>query len=116
MYSAELLDHFANPRNAGHLEAPAISVEVVNPACGDILRLAVLWSGDVVEQAAFQVRGCTAALAAGSALTGLIKGRSRRELAHFQPSELEEVLGGLPTASRHVTALCADAIKAALKS
>ena len=39
MYSAQLLDHFQNPRNAGELvDADAIA-EIENPACGDVLRL-----------------------------------------------------------------------------
>ena len=37
--SPELSDHFRNPRNVGVLPPPAITVEVSNPVCGDILRL-----------------------------------------------------------------------------
>jgi len=43
MYPERLLDHFRNPRNVGELPPPAITVEVSNPACGDILRLSVRW-------------------------------------------------------------------------
>ena len=39
MYPERLLDHFQNPRNVGELPPPAVTVEVSNPACGDILRL-----------------------------------------------------------------------------
>jgi nitrogen fixation NifU-like protein len=41
MYPERLLDHFQNPRNVGELPPPAVTVEVSNPACGDILRLSV---------------------------------------------------------------------------
>ena len=41
MFSSEVLDHFQNPRNVGELPPPAMTVEVSNPACGDILRLSV---------------------------------------------------------------------------
>ena len=41
MYPPRLLDHFQNPRNVGQLPPPAVTVEVSNPACGDILRLSV---------------------------------------------------------------------------
>ena len=40
MYPPELIEHFQNPRNVGELPPPAVTVEVSNPACGDILRLA----------------------------------------------------------------------------
>ena len=39
MYNPVLLDHFQNPRNAGELPPPAITVEVTNPVCGDILQM-----------------------------------------------------------------------------
>ena len=45
MYSDIFLDHFKNPRNVGELPPPAVTVEVSNPACGDILRLSVLLEG-----------------------------------------------------------------------
>src|SRR4029453_10461370 len=41
MYPELLLEHFQNPRNVGELPPPAVTVEVANPACGDILRLSV---------------------------------------------------------------------------
>ena len=41
MYPPQLIEHFQNPRNVGELGPPAITVEVSNPACGDILRLSV---------------------------------------------------------------------------
>ena len=40
LHSEQLLEHFQNPRNVGRLDTPAVTVEVINPACGDILRLA----------------------------------------------------------------------------
>jgi nitrogen fixation NifU-like protein len=115
VYSPELLDHFQNPRNAGELPPPARTVEVSNPVCGDILRLSVLWDGDRVGQAGYRARGCTAAIAAGSALTELIDGRTRAELASFRKSEIEAALGGLPPESGHVASLCMEAVRAVLK-
>ena len=50
--SPQLLEHFRNPRNVGELPAPAITVEVSNPVCGDILRLsALIAEGCVLETA-----------------------------------------------------------------
>ena len=41
MYSPRLLDHFEHPRNAGALAEADARVRVENPACGDIVELAV---------------------------------------------------------------------------
>ena len=39
MYSAQLLDHFQNPRNAGEIADADAAAEIENPACGDVFRL-----------------------------------------------------------------------------
>ena len=41
MYSAELLDHFQNPRNVGDVADADAVAEIENPACGDVLRLSL---------------------------------------------------------------------------
>ena len=78
MYPERLLEHFQNPRNVGELEPPALLVEVSNPACGDILRLSARFEGGRVVEARYKVRGCTASIAAGSALTEWMRGKRAR--------------------------------------
>jgi len=41
MYSAQLLDHFQNPRNVGDVAEADASVEIENPVCGDVIRLSL---------------------------------------------------------------------------
>jgi len=112
--SPELIDHFRNPRNVGELPAPAIVVEVSNPICGDILRLSALIEEGRVAQARFKVRGCTASIAAGSALTELIGGRDRAGLRTLTAADVDRAVGGLANESKHAAALCADAVRALL--
>src|SRR5947209_2117367 len=108
MYPERLIDHFQNPRNVGELPPPAITVEVANPACGDILRLSAAMENGTVLEARFKVRGCTASIAAGSALTEWMAGKTREALAAFDPAVIDDAVGGLPAASKHAAALCAD--------
>jgi nitrogen fixation NifU-like protein len=116
MYPEALLDHFQNPRNVGELPPPAVTVEVSNPACGDILRLSVRFENGIAREARYKVRGCTASIAAGSALTEWIAGKTRGELAGFLPAAVDEAVGGLPAESKHAAALCADGVKALLRA
>jgi nitrogen fixation NifU-like protein len=116
MYPERLLDHFQNPRNIGELAAPAVTVEVSNPACGDILRLSARFEEGVAVEVRYKVRGCTASIAAGSALTEWMTGRRRDEIAAFRASIVDDAVGGLPPASKHAGALCADAVKRLLAS
>jgi nitrogen fixation protein NifU and related proteins len=112
MHSEKLLDHFRNPRNAGELEPPAIVVEASNPACGDTIRLSVRVEQGRIAEARFQVRGCTASIAAGSALTEWLTGRPLEGLAGLRAADIEEALGGLAPESRHAAALAVDAVRA----
>jgi nitrogen fixation NifU-like protein len=117
MHSERLLDHFQNPRNIGTLDGTpgAVTVEVTNPACGDILRLSALVDNGVIREIRYKTRGCTAAIAAGSALTELLHGRTLAEAAAVKASQVEESVGGLEPASKHAAALCADGVKALLR-
>lgn len=116
MYSERLLDHFQHPRNVGQLEPPAVTVEVSNPACGDILRLSVRFEGDVAAEARYKTRGCTASIAAGSALTEWITGKTRAELAQIKPIAIEDAVGGLAAESKHAAELCVEGVRAILKA
>ena len=113
--SPQLIEHFRNPRNVGELPPPALTVEVSNPVCGDILRLSVIAEGGRIGAARFKTRGCTASIAAGSALTELIAGLNRAGLAALTKEDVERAVGGLSNESKHAAALCVDALRALLK-
>ncbi len=116
VHSERLLEHFRNPRNVGQLPPPAISVDVTNPACGDLLRLSALFQDGKVVEARFQVRGCTASIAAGSALSEWMIGKTRAELLALKAETIDEALGELEPASKHAAALCVDGAKAIARS
>jgi nitrogen fixation protein NifU and related proteins len=116
LYSQAFLDHFKNPRNVGELSPPAITVEISNPACGDILRLSARFENGQVAEARYKVRGCTAAIASGSALTEWMRRKTRVELAALQAEQIETAVGGLIAESKHAAVLCVDGVKALLRS
>lgn len=112
--SPELIEHFKNPRNVGELPAPAITIEVSNPICGDILRLSARFEGGRVTESRFKVRGCSASIASGSALTELIANRDKAALKKLTNSDVERAVGGLSNESKHAAALCIEAVRALL--
>src|SRR5207248_6830247 len=115
MYNQRLLDHFRNPRNVGELGPPAITVEVSNPACGDILRLSARFEEGRAAEVRYKVRGCTASIAAGSALTEWLAGKTKEQISSFQRAVVVDAVGGLEPESQHAAVLCADGVKALLK-
>ena len=96
-------------------------MEVTNPVCGDVLRLAVRLSKEGIDEARidearFKTQGCVAAIASGSVLTDLMAGQIRsRKLRAVTPQQISDALGGLPSATFHAAQLCADAVGALLK-
>ena len=116
MYSAQLLDHFENPRNAGDVEGADARVRVENPACGDILELSVRVVEGRIADIRFRAKGCVPAIACGSLVTELAMGKSVNEArASISKSEIESRIGGVPQASGHAAQLAADALRAALE-
>ena len=111
LYSETFLDHFKNPRNVGELEAPAVTVEIENPVCGDILRLSARFENGRVAEVKYKVRGCTAAIASGSALTEWMLGKSRPELERLKAENIDEAVGGLIPESKHAAVLCVDGVR-----
>ncbi len=111
MYSEAFLDHFKNPRNVGELPPPALTVEISNPACGDILRLSARFEDGRVAEVRYKVRGCTASIASGSALTDWMRGKTRAELGAITAGTVEAEVGGLIPESKHAAVLCVDGVK-----
>lgn len=115
MYSPQVLDHFEHPRNAGVLEAADASVQVENPACGDVLKLYTKCSDGILVSVRFQAKGCVPAIACGSALTEVISGQRLSEVAKLTRQDLLQSVGGLPEASHHASHLAMDALAALLE-
>jgi nitrogen fixation NifU-like protein len=115
MYSAQLLDHFEHPRNAGEVADPDASAQVENPACGDVLKLTMQVRDGRISEIRFRAKGCVPAMACGSAVTELVRGKSLQEAGNVRVQDVVHAVGGLPDASSHSSHLAIDALAAVLK-
>jgi nitrogen fixation NifU-like protein len=115
MYSPRLLAQFQNQQFAGEMPEADVYVQVDNPACGDILRLALKTDDGRISDARFRARGCVAAIASASQLCELLVGRSMADARALRREDIVAALGGLPEASVHASHLAMDALKAALR-
>ncbi|MFZ0803196.1 MAG: iron-sulfur cluster assembly scaffold protein [Terriglobales bacterium] len=114
MYSAQVLDHFQNPRNPGTVAGPDAAAQLENPACGDILKLTLKIIDGRIAEICFLARGCVPAMACGSAVTELVKGRTVEDARALQREELLSAVGGLPEASTHASHLAMETLAKAL--
>jgi nitrogen fixation NifU-like protein len=115
MFSDAVLDHFRNPRNAGELAGATATVEVSNPVCGDVLKLAARVTDGRFEEMRFLCRGCTTSIACASLLTEQMRGRTPSEARGITAKTLSESLGELPAATFHGAQLAVDALDALLQ-
>jgi nitrogen fixation NifU-like protein len=110
MFSEKILAHFREPHNPGDLPDATLAAEMTNPVCGDVLRLAVRMEGDRIVSARFKAQGCVPAIAAASALTDMLVGKTLTEARKIGAREIADALDGLPEASFHAAELCCDAV------
>jgi nitrogen fixation NifU-like protein len=114
MYSAQVLDHFQNPRNPGTVANPDAAAQLDNPACGDVLKLTLRIADGRITEIRFLAKGCVPAIACGSALTELVQGRTVGDARALKREELVDAVGGLPEASSHASHLAMDTLAKAL--
>lgn len=114
MYSVQVLDHFQHPRNSGEVAHPDASVQIENPACGDILQLTIRLAEGRIAEIRFKAKGCVAAMACGSLVTELVQEATLERARQLNREGLVQAIGGLPEASIHASYLAMDALRAVL--
>ncbi len=114
IYSEIALDHFRNPRNAGTMQSADGAATVENPASGAVVSLQMRIVDERVVCAKFQAQGCTATIAAASAITEMVSGLPVAAAAAVTRADVEATLGGLPPTRKHAVALARDAVRAAI--
>jgi nitrogen fixation NifU-like protein len=114
MYSAQIADHIANPRNVGELENATGVGDVTNEVCLDRIKLTVRIERNTIADAKVKASGCPPTIAAASVLTELIVGKSIDEVRLFTRKDVVDALGHLPPAKSHCAALAIDALRAAI--
>ena len=117
-YSAQVVDHYENPRNVGSFAKDDNDVGtgmVGAPACGDVMKLQIKVDKltGVITDAKFKTYGCGSAIASSSLVTEWVKGKTLDQAAELRNSQIAEELA-LPPVKIHCSILAEDAIKAAV--
>ena len=118
-YSAQVVDHYENPRNVGSFSKDDTDVGtgmVGAPACGDVMKLQIKVDNvtGIITDAKFKTYGCGSAIASSSLVTEWVKGKTLDEAGSIKNSEIAEELA-LPPVKIHCSILAEDAIKAAVE-
>jgi len=115
MYSDNVMDHFANPRNVGEIPDANGVGEIGNPTCGDITKIYLKIEDNVIKDIKFKTFGCAAAVASSSMLTEMAKGKTIEEALKITDKLVAEMLGGLPPQKMHCSNMAAEAMQKAIE-
>lgn len=116
-YSAQVIDHYENPRNVGSFDKTDESVGtgmVGAPACGDVMKLQIKVEDGIITDAKFKTYGCGSAIASSSLVTEWVKGKTLDQAVAIKNTAIAQELA-LPPVKIHCSILAEDAIKAAIK-
>ncbi|TRO80662.1 iron-sulfur cluster assembly scaffold protein [Desulfuromonas acetexigens] len=115
MYTAKVMDHFANPRNVGIIEDANVVVQVGDPGCGDGLLIFLKIEDDRISDMKYKIYGCGAAIATSSMASEMAIGKSLDEvLVEVTEENIAAALDGLPDEKMHCSNLAASALRAAI--
>jgi nitrogen fixation NifU-like protein len=83
LYSAEIRQHGRTPMHAQRPDGFDAQARGDNPMCGDRVTVFVRRSGDAVDAAGFEARGCEITVASADLMCEAVAGRSRADVGRM---------------------------------
>lgn len=120
------MKHFKCPCNVGEMKNYDGCGKVGNPICGDVFWLYLKIGKnslprqrrskgkEIIKQASFSTFGCVVAIANGSLITTMIKGKTLEQALKISKEDLLKKLGRVPPLKIHCSLLAIDALAEAI--
>ena len=80
LYRTLIKEHSQNPKNKRKLENSSGEMELLNPACGDLVNVQFRLVDNKIVEIAFEGHGCAISMASASLMTELMQGKSVEEV------------------------------------
>ena len=116
----KLLDHFLNPRNIGEIDKPDGYGRAVNPVNEYFTDIYLRVKNGIIDDVKFKTFGCVVTIAAASALTEIVKGKSVDEIIDSKDTlgnllkSIHHELGAVPEKNWHCPPVAVQALMIAL--
>ena len=114
MYTPQVIEHYENPRNIGTVADADGTATVGSAAAGEMMKLTLKVSEDVIVAAKFRAFGCPTAIASASVLTEMVTGIDVREALQITAARLSEALGRLPLDKQRYADAAENVLKTAI--
>ena len=92
-YNEILIDHNQNPYHKHPLPGANMTLEGVNPSCGDDIVLQLRVEDGVIQEGSFEGDGCAISQASADIMLDLVIGRSEEEALHLSEIFLRMIKG-----------------------
>jgi len=119
LYRESLLEIFRNPPNRGEIKNPDFEARLVNPLCGDEIKLQLKVKNSkskIIQKAAFSGNGCAISQASASLLATYVEGKPISEVKKLDVRDIIKLIGITPSPARLKCALLGlEVLKKAVK-
>lgn len=82
-YNEILTEHNLRPEHKHELPGADLSLDGVNPSCGDEITLKLKVEGDTIVDGAFVGNGCAISQASADIMLGMVIGKKKEEALHL---------------------------------
>lgn len=114
LYSEQIREHYAHPRNTGSIPDPSGKAIVKSPVDSDTVLITLRIENDVLEDVRFKCMGCAVAIACSSMATEMVRGKPVHEAYEISKQAVADALGGIPEYKMQCSNLAPEAIRKAI--
>lgn len=114
MYSEQVRDHYANPRNVGSVADPSSKAMVKSAFDSDTVLITLRIENGILEDVKFKCMGCAVAIACSSMATEMVIGKQVDEAYRITEQAVADALGGIPEYKMRCSNLAPEAIRRAI--
>jgi len=124
LYREALLEIFRSPPNRGEIAKPDLEARLVNPLCGDEIKIQIKLAGGtkqkaknkIIKKAVFTGNGCAISQASASLLAAYIERKKISEVEKLDVDDVIKLIGITPTPARLKCAVLGqEVLKEAIK-
>ena len=115
MYSEQIRDHYANPRNVGSIGDFSGKAIVKSPVDSDTVLITLRIENDLIQDVKFKCMGCAVAIACSSVATEMALGKHVDEAGQITKERVAEALGGIPEYKMLCSNIAPEAIRMAIE-
>jgi nitrogen fixation NifU-like protein len=114
VYSEQVRDHYAHPRNVGSIADPSGKSLVKSTFDSDTVLVTLRIENGLIQEARFKCMGCAVAIACSSMATEMVLGKPVEEAYSITEQAVADALGGIPEYKMRCSNLAPAAIRNAI--